>query len=186
MKYLISGLGNIGAEYELTRHNIGFLVLDRLAEKYKAEFTTARYGDTAMFKYKGRAIHLLKPATYMNLSGKAVNYWLETLKLDKEHLLVVVDDIALPFSSLRMRAKGSDAGHNGMKSIEQLTGGNNYPRLRFGLGNDFDAGQQVDYVLSRFTDEEFKQLPAAMDKAVEMILSFTSIGINRTMNQFNS
>jgi PTH1 family peptidyl-tRNA hydrolase len=186
MKYLIVGLGNIGAEYELTRHNIGFLVLDRLAEKYKTEFNSARYGDTAMFKYKGRSVHLLKPSTYMNLSGKAVNYWLETLKLEKTHLLVVVDDIALPFSSLRMRAKGSDAGHNGMKSIEQLTGGNNYARLRFGIGNDFHAGQQVDYVLSRFVDKEFKLLPEAMDKAVEMTLSFTAIGINRTMSQFNS
>jgi PTH1 family peptidyl-tRNA hydrolase len=186
MKYLVVGLGNIGAEYELTRHNIGFLVLDRLAEKQKVSFTPARYGDTALIKYKGRSIHLVKPSTYMNLSGKAVNYWLETLKLKKEQLLVVVDDIALPMSSLRMRAKGSDAGHNGMKSIEQLTGGNNYPRLRFGIGNDFHSGLQVDYVLSRFTDEEFEQLPPIMDRAIDMILGFCTIGINRTMNEFNS
>jgi len=186
MKYLVVGLGNIGAEYELTRHNIGFLVLDRLADKYKVKFSSARYGEAAMIKYKGRSIYLLKPSTYMNLSGKAVNYWLETLKLDKAHLLVVVDDIALPFSSLRMRAKGSDAGHNGMKSIEQLTDGNNYPRLRVGLGNDFHSGQQVDYVLSRFTEEEFSHLPMVMDKAIEMILSFCTLGINRTMNQFNT
>ena len=186
MKYLIVGLGNIGAEYELTRHNIGFLVLDRLAEKQKATFAPARYGDQSMFKYKGRTIYMVKPSTYMNLSGKAVSYWLEKLKLKKENLLVVVDDIALPFSSLRMRAKGSDAGHNGMKSIEQLTGGNNYPRLRFGIGNDFHSGQQVDYVLSNFSREQFELLPPGMDKAGEMILSFCTIGINRTMNQFNS
>jgi PTH1 family peptidyl-tRNA hydrolase len=186
MKYLIVGLGNIGAEYELTRHNIGFLVLDRLAEKQKVSFTPARYGDQAMFKYKGRSIYLVKPSTYMNLSGKAVSYWLEKLKLKKENLLIVVDDIALPLSSLRMRAKGSDAGHNGMKSIEQLTGGNTYPRLRFGIGNDFHPGQQVDYVLSRFTNEQFEKLPPIMDKTIDMILSFCSIGINRTMNEFNS
>jgi peptidyl-tRNA hydrolase, PTH1 family len=186
MKYLVVGLGNIGAEYELTRHNIGFLILDRLAEKFKVSFTAARYGDTAMFKYKGRSIHLVKPSTYMNLSGKAVSYWLETLKLSKENLLVIVDDIALPLSSLRMRAKGSDAGHNGMKNIEQLTGGNNYPRLRVGIGNDFHPGQQVDYVLSKFTPQEFELLPPIMDKAVDAILSFTAIGINRTMNQFNN
>ena len=185
MKYLIVGLGNIGAEYELTRHNIGFLVLDRLVERQKVGFTPARYGDQAMFKYKGRSIYLVKPSTYMNLSGKAVSYWLEKLKLEKENLLVVVDDIALPLDSLRMRAKGSDAGHNGMKSIEQLTGGNNYPRLRIGIGNDFHAGQQVDYVLSKFSQEEFEQLPPIMDKAIDMILSFCTIGINRTMNEFN-
>ena len=186
MKYLVVGLGNIGAEYELTRHNIGFLVLDRLAEKQKAIFSPGRYGDTTLVKYKGRSIHLVKPSTYMNLSGKAVNYWLETLNLNKEQLLVVVDDIALPLSALRMRAKGSDAGHNGMKNIEQLTGGNNYPRLRIGIGNDFHSGQQVDYVLSRFTNEEFEKLPPIMDNAIEMILSFCTIGINRTMNEFNS
>lgn len=185
MKYLIVGLGNIGSEYELTRHNIGFLVLDQLAEKQKVNFEPARYGDQAMFKYKGRSIYMIKPSTYMNLSGKAVNYWLTALKIPKEQLLVVVDDIAIPFGNLRMRPKGSDAGHNGMKSVEQLTGGNNYPRLRFGIGNDFHSGQQVDYVLSRFKPEEFDALPEKMDKASEMILSFCTIGINRTMNQFN-
>ncbi|MEN8250458.1 MAG: aminoacyl-tRNA hydrolase [Bacteroidota bacterium] len=185
MKYLVVGLGNIGSEYELTRHNIGFLVLDRLADQKGAKFEPARYGDQAIIKHKGRTIHLIKPSTYMNLSGKAVNYWLNALKLPREELLVVVDDIALPFGKLRMRIKGSDAGHNGMKSIEQLTGGNNYPRLRFGLGNDFHKGQQVDYVLSRFTQDEFDALPEKMDKAIDMILSFCTIGINRTMNQYN-
>jgi PTH1 family peptidyl-tRNA hydrolase len=186
MKFLIVGLGNIGVEYELTRHNIGFLVLDQLAEKQKVSFTPAKLGDQAMFKSKGRSIYMVKPSTYMNLSGKAVNYWLNTLKIPKENLLVIVDDIAIPFGNLRMRAKGSDAGHNGMKSIEELTGGNNYPRLRFGIGNDFHSGQQVDYVLSKFSQDEFDELPAKMNKAVEMILSFCTIGINRTMNQFNS
>jgi len=185
MKYLVVGLGNIGAEYELTRHNIGFLVLDRLADEKGVKFEPARLGDMAMIKHKGRSIYMVKPSTYMNLSGKAVNFWLQELKIAKENLLVVVDDIALPFGSLRMRAKGSDAGHNGMKSIEQLTGGNNYPRLRFGIGNDFHSGQQVDYVLSHFSEEQFAALPEKMDKAIEMILSFCSIGINRTMNQYN-
>ena len=186
MKYLVVGLGNIGSEYELTRHNIGFLVLDRLAEMKKVPFEPARYGDLAVIKHKGRTIHLVKPSTYMNLSGKAVNYWLTQLKIPKEQLLVIVDDIAIPFGNLRMRPKGSDAGHNGMKSVEQLTGGNNYPRLRFGIGSDFHSGQQVDYVLSRFKQEEFDALPPLMDKAIEMIFSFCSIGINRTMNQFNN
>lgn len=185
MKYLVVGLGNIGAEYELTRHNIGFLVLDRLADVKNATYEPARYGDQAVIKHKGRSIYLIKPSTYMNLSGKAVNYWLTTLKIPKEQLLVVVDDIALPFGKLRMRPKGSDAGHNGMKSIEQLTGGNNYPRLRFGIGDDFHKGQQVDYVLSKFSQDEFETLPEKMDKAIEMILSFCTIGISRTMNQFN-
>ena len=185
MKYLVVGLGNIGAEYELTRHNVGFLVLDQLADKKGVGFEPARLGDMALIKHKGRSIYLVKPSTYMNLSGKAVNYWMEHLKIPKDKLLVVVDDIALPFGNLRMRAKGSDAGHNGMKNIEQLTGGNNYPRLRFGIGNDFHSGQQVDYVLSRFSQEQFDALPKKMDKAIEMILSFCSIGISRTMNQFN-
>ena len=156
-----------------------------MAEKNKVSFEPARLGDMAMVKHKGRSIYLVKPSTYMNLSGKAVNYWMEQLKIPKEKLLVVVDDIALPFGNLRLRAKGSDAGHNGMKNIEQLTGGNNYPRLRFGIGNDFMPGQQVDYVLSRFSQEQFDVLPEKMDKAVEMILSFCTIGISRTMNQYN-
>ena len=185
MKYLVVGLGNIGAEYELTRHHIGFLVLDHLVDKKDVKFDPAKLGDMALIKHKGRSIYLVKPSTYMNLSGKAVNFWLNHLKIPKENLLVIVDDIALPFGNLRMRAKGSDAGHNGMKSIEQLTEGNNYARLRFGIGNDFHSGQQVDYVLSRFKQEEFDMLPQKMDRATEMILSFCTIGIARTMNQFN-
>lgn len=185
MKYLIVGLGNIGAEYELTRHNIGFLVLDKLADDHSAKFELSRHAQKTEFRHKGRQVHLIKPTTYMNLSGKAVNYWLKELKVDKGNLLVVVDDLALPFGKLRMRAKGSAAGHNGLKNIEQLTGGTNYPRLKFGIGDDFHKGQQVDYVLSNFSKQEFEEIPMHIDKASDMILSFCSSGIVNTMNQFN-
>jgi len=185
MKYLIAGLGNVGPKYELTRHNVGFLTLNRLAEQESITFEPNRYADKAAFKFKGRQFHLIKPTTFMNLSGKAINYWLQELKITKENLLVVVDDIALPFGNLRMRAKGSSAGHNGLKNIEQLTGGSNYARLKFGVGSDFHAGQQVDYVLSNFSQEQFDELPAKMDKAIDMIKGFGTIGVTRTMNQFN-
>ncbi len=185
MKYLIVGLGNIGAEYELTRHNIGFLVLDRLADKFGIEFGQVRYGMQASLRHKGRTLYLHKPNTYMNLSGKAVNYWLQALKIPKSQLLVVTDDIALPFGKLRMRARGSAAGHNGLQNIIDLTGGQDFARLRFGIGNNFSRGQQVDYVLSRFSPEEFDSLPPLLDKACEMILAFCTIGIDRAMNQYN-
>jgi len=186
MKYLIAGLGNIGPEYELTRHNIGFLVLDRLADNHKIDFQTDRLADKAELKYKGKQIHLIKPNTYMNLSGKAISYWLKELKIPKENLLVIVDELALPFGTLRLRGKGSAGGHNGLKNIEQLLGGQDYPRLRFGIGNNFSKGQQVDFVLSNFEQTEFDQLPAIMDKAIEIIFSFCTIGIERTMNFHNS
>ena len=147
MKYLIVGLGNPGPKYELTRHNIGFLTLDRLAGQKGEVFEVSRLAEVSSVKHKGRTLYLIKPTTFMNLSGKAVNYWLQELKIPKENLLVLTDDIALPFGTLRMRAKGSSAGHNGLKNIEQLTGGQNYPRLRMGVGDDFHKGQQVDYVL---------------------------------------
>lgn len=185
MKYLIVGLGNIGPEYELTRHNVGFLVLDRLADKEGVSFNTNRLAFHCDFKHKGRQIHLIKPTTYMNLSGKAMNYWMKELKVEKENTLVIVDDIALPYGSLRMRAKGSSAGHNGLKNIEQLTGGANYPRLKFGIGDDFSKGKQVDYVLSNFSEGELAELPTKMDRAIDMIYGFSTIGIARTMNQFN-
>ena len=185
MKYLIAGLGNIGPEYELTRHNIGFLTLDRIADNHKIDFSPGRLADKAEFKYKGKQLHLIKPNTYMNLSGKAISYWLQELKIPKENLLVIVDDLALPFGSLRMRTKGSAAGHNGLKNIELLLNGQDYPRLRFGIGSDFGKGQQVDYVLSNFNQEEFKELPTLMDKAAEMVYSFCAIGAERTMNFFN-
>jgi PTH1 family peptidyl-tRNA hydrolase len=186
MKYLIAGLGNIGPEYELTRHNIGFLTLDRLADLHKINFTTDRLANKAELKYKGKQLHLIKPNTFMNLSGKAIAYWLQDLKIPKENLLVVVDELALPFGSLRMRTKGSAAGHNGLKNIEQLLGGQDYCRLRMGVGNDFAKGQQVDFVLSNFSQDQFKELPTIMDKAGEMILSFCTIGAERTMNFFNT
>jgi len=185
MKYLICGLGNPGPEYELTRHNAGFLALDRLADKKKAQFEPARHSNKVEIKHKGRKLILIKPTTYMNLSGKAVNYWLNEEKINRENLLVVTDDIALPFGKLRMRQKGSNAGHNGLGNIEQVLGDNNYPRLRFGVGNDFGRGQQVDYVLSNFDQEQLDQLVPLLDKCCDMILSFATIGIGRTMTAFN-
>jgi PTH1 family peptidyl-tRNA hydrolase len=185
MKYLIAGLGNIGAEYELTRHNIGFMVLDRLADDHSVAFKVEKLASTGLVKYKGRQLYLIKPTTYMNLSGKAVNYWMQQLKIPKQNLLVITDDIALPYGSLRIRVKGSSAGHNGLKNIEEMTGGADYSRLKFGVDNDFHKGQQVDYVLSNFSHEQQKSLIQHIDKACDMILSFASIGAQRTMGQFN-
>ncbi|MDO6438516.1 aminoacyl-tRNA hydrolase [Cyclobacterium sp. 1_MG-2023] len=185
MKYLVVGLGNIGPEYELTRHNIGFLVLDRLADQKNLSWESNRLAFTSLLKHKGRQLHLIKPTTYMNLSGKAVNYWMKTLKIPKENVLVVVDDLALPFGKLRLKPKGSSAGHNGLKNIEELTGGQNYARLRFGIGDDFPKGRQIDYVLGRWSQEEIDTLPIYMDKAIEMITAFSTIGLEKTMNQYN-
>lgn len=185
MKYLIAGLGNIGAEYELTRHNIGFLVLDQLADQQKATFVSSRLADKADFRFKGRSIHLIKPTTYMNLSGKSIAYWLQALGVPLENLLVIVDDVALPFGTLRMRTKGSAAGHNGLKNIEETLGDQLYSRLRFGIGSEYGRGQQVDYVLSNFTQEEFKLLPALIEKTNEMILSFCAMGAEKTMSLYN-
>ena len=185
MKYLIVGLGNIGAEYAETRHNIGFKVLDALAEASNAVFTTARYGDIAEVKHKGRTLILLKPSTYMNLSGKAVRYWMDNEKIAPENLLVVSDDIALPFGTLRMRPKGSAGGHNGLKNISELLGSEEYARIRFGVGGDFPKGHQVDYVLGEWCDEERKTLPDRLKVFVDAIRSFTTAGVSLTMNQFN-
>lgn len=185
MKYLIVGLGNIGAEYADTRHNIGFNVLDALAEASNAVFTTSRYGAVAEMKYKGRTLVLLKPSTYMNLSGKAVRYWLDAEKIPLENLLVVSDDIALPFGTLRMRPKGSAGGHNGLKNIAELLGTEEYARMRFGVGGEFARGHQVDYVLGEWTDEERKTMPERLKVFTEAILSFVTVGTERTMNFFN-
>lgn len=185
MKYLIAGLGNIGAEYELTRHNIGFLVLDRWADQEGAVFQLNKLAYTSEMKYKGRSLHLIKPTTYMNLSGKAVNHYMQIHKIPKQNLMVITDDIALPFGKIRIRPKGSAGGHNGLKSIEQTLGGNDFPRLRFGVGDNFPKGRQVDYVLSPFTQEEFETLVSHMDRAIEAVKSFCTIGIERTMNRFN-
>jgi PTH1 family peptidyl-tRNA hydrolase len=185
MKFLIVGLGNIGVEYELTRHNIGFLVADYLADQANATFKTSRLASTASFKHKGKNIHLVKPSTFMNLSGKAVNYWMQHLKVPIENTLIITDDIALPLAKIRMRSKGSSAGHNGLKNIEE-TVGDNYSRLRVGIGNNFSKGGQVDFVLSRFNSEEMELLPKIIKNAGDAALSFCSIGIERTMNFFNN
>jgi PTH1 family peptidyl-tRNA hydrolase len=186
MKYLIVGLGNIGPEYELTRHNIGFLVADQLADKNNAAFKSDRLAFVADFKYKGRHIHIIKPTTFMNLSGKAVNYWMKELKVPQENIMVITDDLALPYGKLRLKPKGSNGGHNGLGNIQEILGSTEYPRLRFGVGSNFSKGRQVDYVLSNFTKDEFAELPLHIDKACEMVLSFCTNGIERTMNQFNS
>lgn len=185
MKYLIAGLGNIGAEYELTRHNVGFLTLDRLADVKGLTWESNRLAFTTSYKLKGRQLYMIKPTTYMNLSGRAVNYWLKELKIEKSNLLVIVDDLALPFGKLRMRPKGSAAGHNGLKNIEETLNGSDYPRLRFGIGDDFPKGRQVEHVLGRMGNRELDELPEAMDRAIDMIEAFCTVGINQTMSQFN-
>ena len=185
MKYLIAGLGNIGPEYELTRHNIGFLALDYLGDFKKVEFQSSRLAFAADFKHKGRIVQLIKPTTYMNLSGRSIRYWLEQLKIPAENLMVVVDDIALPFGKIRIRAKGSSAGHNGLTDIENVLGTNAYPRLRIGIGDDFSRGRQVEYVLSRFDKKELEELPFIFNQVNEALLSFVTIGLERTMNEYN-
>lgn len=186
MKYLIVGLGNIGPEYAETRHNIGFMVLDYLAQKYDGKFEIGRHAFTAEIKTKGRTYVLIKPTTYMNLSGKAVGHHLNSLKLPAEQMLVITDDIAIPFGKIRIRAKGSAGGHNGLKHIEQTLGHNNYPRLRFGVGDEFHKGKQVDYVLSRFNGDEEAELQTLIEKAADASIAFGTIGLERTMNQFNT
>lgn len=186
MKYLIAGLGNIGPEYQNTRHNIGFKILDALAEASNIFFEQKRYGYIAEYKFKSRTFILLKPTTYMNLSGKAVNYWLQKSKIDVGNLLVLVDDLALPFGHLRMRTKGGDGGHNGLRNINEVLGHNNYARMRFGISSSFTEGEQVDYVLSPFTPEEKKILPARMEVVRALIESFGTLGAERTMNLYNN
>ncbi|MDD3107974.1 MAG: aminoacyl-tRNA hydrolase [Alistipes sp.] len=185
MKYLIVGLGNIGAEYADTRHNIGFKVVDGLAQAADVSFTADRYGSIAEVKFKGRTLLLLKPSTYMNLSGKAVRYWMNEEKIPIENLFVVVDDIALPFGTLRIRGKGSDGGHNGLKNIAEMIGSTDYSRLRFGVGGDFPKGMQIDYVLGHWTPEEVAALPERIAQAGEVIKAFGTIGLARTMNTYN-
>lgn len=186
MKYLIVGLGNIGDEYRLTRHNIGFMILDALAEASNISFTTARYGDVAEGRIKNRQMVLLKPSTYMNLSGNAVRYWKDQLKTEISDILVVVDDIALPFGAIRLRSGGSDAGHNGLKNIAAMLGTQAYPRLRFGIGGDFPRGCQIDYVLGNFTAQEQKELPERIGVAVEAIREWTLAGMQSAMCKFNN
>ena len=186
MKYLLVGLGNIGPEYANTRHNIGFMVLDYLAQKYEANFDVGRHAFVAEIKTQGRTYVLVKPTTYMNLSGKAVGHYLNSLKLPPEQMLVITDDIALPFGKIRIRAKGSPGGHNGLKHIEQTLGHSNYPRLRFGVGDTFSKGKQVDFVLSKFSGDEQIELQALIEKSAEAAIAFGTIGLERTMNQYNT
>lgn len=184
-KFLIVGLGNIGAEYVNTRHNIGFKIVDFIAKKESTSFQTAKLGDLAEYKIKGRTILLLKPNTYMNLSGKAVKYWMEKENIAKENILVITDDLNLSFGTIRIKSKGSDGGHNGLKNIQLLLNTNEYPRFRFGISDQFKKGQQVDYVLGEWNDEEKTKLPERYEIASEIVNSFALAGLNNTMNNFN-
>ena len=184
-KFLIVGLGNIGAEYANTRHNIGFKVLDFLAQKESLDFQTVKLGSLAEHKVKGRTLLLLKPNTYMNLSGKAVHYWMEKEKISKENILVITDDLNLPFGTIRIKPKGSDGGHNGLKSIQQLLNSADYPRFRFGISDDFKKGKQVDYVLGEWDEEEKTKLKERLEISIQAIESFALAGLGNTMNTFN-
>lgn len=185
MKYLIVGLGNIGPEYADTRHNVGFMVLDKMAKEADAKFNNMRLAYYTEVNHKGRTLCLIKPTTYMNLSGKAVKHWMQELKIPVENVLVIVDDLAIPFGSVKIKPKGSAAGHNGLKSIEGLLGSNEYARLRFGLGNNYPKGRQVDFVLSAFDKDEELELPALIDKSINMVKAFCTIGVELTMTNFN-
>lgn len=186
MKHLIVGLGNIGDEYRNTRHNIGFMILDAFAEASNISFTTGRYGDVAHGRIKNQQVVLLKPSTYMNLSGSAVRYWKEQEGIELENILILVDDIALPLGAIRIKGNGSDAGHNGLKHIAQMLGTQSYPRLRFGIGNDFPRGCQIDYVLGTFSPEEKKVLDERIPVAVDAVKEVVLAGLGRAMCSFNN
>lgn len=184
-KFLIVGLGNIGDEYAETRHNVGFKILDALAAKEDFSFETGKLGDVGLFKVKGRSVLCLKPSTYMNRSGKAVRYWMEKENIPIENLLIVTDDIHISFGTIRLKTKGSDGGHNGLKDIQSHLNTTNYNRLRFGVGADFGQGRQIDYVLGEWDEEENKQLKERYNRTSELVRSFVLAGVNRTMNEFN-
>lgn len=186
MKYLIVGLGNPGAEYKNTRHNIGFKVLDAFAKENETTFTISKLGEITKVKFKGRTLILLKPSTFMNLSGKAVNYWLSKEKIKPENLLVVTDDLALPFGKLRLKGKGSHAGHNGLRDIIAVLNSSIFPRLKFGIGNDFRPGQQANYVLSSWGVEETEELNSRISATQEFIKGFVTIGLEKTMSSCNN
>lgn len=186
MNYLIVGLGNIGKEYADTRHNIGFMVADELANQAGTTWSTLKHAYYTEYKQRGHNIFVIKPTTFMNLSGKAVNYWMQELKVPIQNVLVIVDDLAIPFGSLRVKPKGSAAGHNGLRSIEGSVGGQQYARLRFGIGDNYAKGRQVDYVLGPFDKEEQRELPALIEHAVKMVNSFINIGIELTMTNLNT
>lgn len=185
MKFLVVGLGNIGPDYADTRHNIGFMIADGLAKDLGGDFDNIKLAYYSELSFKGKKIHVIKPTTFMNLSGKAVNYWMKELKIAPENVLVLVDDLALPFGKLRLKLQGSSAGHNGLKSIEEVCGGQNYARLRFGIGNNFPKGRQVDYVLGKFDKQEVKDLPILINRSISLIKSFVTIGPALTMTEFN-
>lgn len=185
-KFLIVGLGNIGDEYAETRHNIGFKIADQLASDATVKFSTERYADVAEVKYKGKQLIIIKPSTYMNLSGKAVNYWLQSEKIAIENMIVLVDELALPFGKIRIGPKGSDGGHNGLKSIQESINTTQYPRLRFGISNEFNKGAQVNYVLGKWNEEELKTLKDRIKIASDAIKAFSFIGLQRCMNEFNN
>lgn len=184
-KYLVVGLGNIGPKYYNTRHNIGFKILDAFAQRESFSFEPNKLGDTATYKFKGRTFILLKPSTYMNLSGKAVNYWLQKEKIPLENLLVVTDDLNLPFGTLRLKTKGSDGGHNGLKDIQTHLNSTKYNRFRFGISDEFSKGRQIDYVLGEWSEMEAEKLPERLKTSCELIKSFGTAGISNTMNTFN-
>ena len=186
MNYLVAGLGNIGPEYADTRHNAGFMVLDAGAQASITVFQTNRYGDIATVSFKGRNITLLKPSTYMNLSGNAVRYWVNALKIPVENLLVICDDLNIPFGTMRMRKKGSDGGHNGLKNIQELLGPQEYTRIRVGIGNDFRKGEQVDFVLGKLSREELEQMKEICSKVIKGAEAFGTIGADRASNSFNT
>ena len=185
-KFLIVGLGNIGDEYAETRHNIGFKILDHLAKDANVKFSSDRYADVAQLKYKGKQLILIKPTTFMNLSGKAVNYWLQTEKIELNNLMVLVDELALPFGKIRIGPKGSDGGHNGLKNIQETLNTTSYPRLRFGISNEFNKGAQVNYVLGKWQEEELKTLSERINVAAEAVKAFSFIGLQRCMNEYNN
>ncbi len=185
MKYLIIGLGNIGTQYENTRHNIGFRILDTLSEKNNDVFKQDRLAYTVEWKFKGRKLILCKPTTYMNLSGKTVNYWLQKEKIPVDNLLIIVDDLALPFGTIRIKKKGGAAGHNGLINIIETLGHQNFNRLRFGIGDEFSKGHQINHVLGEWSKEEEEKLEERIKKVISSIKSFVTIGIDRTMNEFN-
>ncbi len=184
-KFLIVGLGNIGPKYDNTRHNIGFKIIDQLAKEENLSFEAVKYADRAVYKHKGRTFILLKPTTFMNLSGKAVRYWLDKENIPVENLLVIVDDLNLDYGSIRLKSRGSAGGHNGLKDIEQKLQTSAYSRFRFGIGNSYSKGKQIDFVLGQWSDEEEKLMPERLEKSIALIKSFGLAGLNITMNSFN-
>lgn len=186
MKFLIVGLGNIGEEYYNTRHNIGFKIADALANDAGASFFPDRFANYCLVKHKGKQLHIIKPVTYMNLSGGAVRYWMQHLNISIENIFVLLDDLAIPYGTIRIRSKGSDGGHNGLKNINEIIASQNYARLRFGIGSEFRKGKQIEYVLGKWNTNEEKLLPELIKKSCEAVYSFSTIGLERTMNIYNS